>query len=267
VRTALKNSANAKASATDGNRRPQSPALLPPEIESSGWKFSDTHRRLYAAMQENISARTAFQKLTTGPKAISPAILLLSLEAESFLRGMPRQDWKEWDRWKDKWEDLGRTAKSLKRIALKMEKQIQHSARGPIPLPTLLPTTEGEPEEKEREEYAWSLQANGRLTAITAGLRENASEIEHFCQMRRAWLRRMPRKHRDSIQSERHVLFLRFVESRTGKSHFEHLAALLNICKTVSQPESKSPEFSADYLRKLSNRFSTPLIKTHYPAR
>jgi hypothetical protein len=170
-----------------------------------------------------------------------------------------------WDHWKDKWKDLGRTAKSLERIASGMEKQIQRNSQGPIALPTLLPTTDGEAEEKQREEYSRSLAANGRLTAIAAGLRENASEIERLCQMRRDWLRKMPRKYRATIRREQHVMFLSFVGSRTGKSHYEDLAAVLNVCKTVSQPEGNGLEFSADYLRKLSDRFSTPLTKMHYP--
>lgn len=237
------------------------------QLASSGWNLGESHRRLYRAIRSDPSAASAFAKLTTGSRAIPPVILLLNLEVEAFSQGKPRQDWKGWDRWKDKWEDLGRTGKSLKRIAANIEKHIQRSDRGPIPLPTLLPTTEGEVEDKERGEYAHSLQANRRLKAIVASLRENASEIERFCQIRRDWLRRMPRKRRDTIQSERHILFLRFVEARTGKSHFEHVATLLNVCRTTCHPGDNINEFSADYLRKLSSRFSTPFIKSKYPAR
>ena len=261
MQTSLNNKARASVPATD--------RTLPPEIESSGWKFSDTHRRLYAAIQADVSAKTAFQRLTTGARAVSPAILLLTLEAESFANGKPRKYWEEWERWKYKWEDLGRTARSLKRIAASIEKQIERSdcGWGPIPLPALLPMTEGVAEEKDRKEWRESLQAGQRLGAIATGLRENALEIEHLCQMRREWMARMPRKHRNTMQNEWHVLFLRFVEARTGEPHFEDLAALLNTCHVVSQPESKDLKFSADYLRKLSSRFSTPLIEKHYPTR
>ena len=237
------------------------------QLSQLGWNLGESHRKLYRAIRSDPSASIAFEKLTAGLRAIPPVILLLSLEAEGFSRGEPRQDWKDWDRWKDKWEDLGRTARSLKRIASSMEKHIKRNDRGPIPLPTLLPTTEGEAADKEREEYSRSHQANARLTAIVASLLENALEIERFCQMRHNWLQRMPRKHRDTIQSERRVLFLRFVEARTGESHFEDIAALFNVCTRVSQPNAQATEFSADYLRKLSNRFSTPLIKSKFPPR
>ena len=236
-------------------------------LSQLGWNLGESHRKVYWAIKSDLSGNIAFGKLTTGPKAIPPVILLLSLEVEAFSQGEPRQDWKGWDRWKDKWEDLGRIAKSMKRIASKMEKHIQRSDRGPIPLPTLLPTTQGEAADKEREEYTRSHQADARLTAIVAGLRENVSEIEGFCQMRRNWLRKMPRKHRDTIRSERRVLFLRFVETRTGEPNFEDLATLFNICKTVSQPNVQTADVSADYLRKLSSRFSTPLIEKQYPRR
>ncbi len=228
------------------------------DLTASGWNLGESHRKLYRAIRSDPSAARAFAKLTTGSRAIKPVILLLDLELECSSRAIPRE---YWDHWKDKWEGLGRTAKSLKRIAVSMEKQIQRNPRGPIALPTLLPTTDGEAEDKQREEYARSIHANFRLTAIAASLRENASEIERFCQMRRDWLRKMPRKYRDTIRREHQVLFLGFVKARTGRSHFEDLAALLNVCKAVSQPKDNGPEFSADYFRKLSNRFSTPLTR------
>jgi hypothetical protein len=189
-------------------------------------------------------------------------ILLLNLELEVSFHGC-----EDLDLWKSKWEHLRRTAKSLKRIASGTEKHIHRDPRGPIALPTLLPTNDGDAEEKQRAEYSRSLQANGRLVAIVAGLRESALEIEHFCRMQRDWVRKMPQKYRDIVRRERNLLLLRFVESSTGKPHFEDLAALLNICKSVAHLECNGTEFSADNLRKLAERFSTPLIKQIYPDR
>ena len=226
---------------------------LPPEIESSGWRFSEIHRKAFKAITEDPKAQRAFKSLTAGKNAISPASLLLNLGLESkyFLRG----HWKEWDRWQDKWEYLERLVKSLKQIASKVEKHVKVSDRGPIPLPTLAGM-------ETEHEYVSSLGSNGRLKVIAGQLLKSASEIERDCEIRREWLRKMPRKdRRDIIEKERLVRFMCFVKARTGKPHFEKIATLLNVVRGTSGSPN---EISADSLRKLSKRLTTPFIKSQY---
>jgi hypothetical protein len=252
VQTRFKNTADRK---TSGNKAAKSLAALalPPEIESSGWKFSEIHRKAFKAITEDPKAQRAFESLTAGKNAISAASLLLNLGLESkyFLRG----HWKEWDRWQEKWEYLERAVKRLRGIAAKMQKYLEPRNRGPIPLPTLAGM-------ETEHEYVSSLGSNGRLKVIAGQLLESALEIEQDCEICREWLRKMPRKdRRDIIEKERLVRFMCFVKARTGKPHFEKVATLLNVVRGTS---GSTNEISADFLRKLSKRRTTPFIKSQY---
>ena len=244
-----KNKANKTATATKSPARYE----LPPELESSGWNFDNEIRLTYRKIIDDAQAKRAFEKLTKGNRSIPPAHLLLSLgEQERF----PSRTWKEWDRWQDKWEYLERTVKSLRRIALKMEKYLEPKYRGPIPLPTWTGP--------EDESYLKSHQAEQRVRSITEQLLKDASEIEQYCDMRREWLRKTPRKDRKSLAEKEHlVMFLRFVENRTGRPHAEDVAALLN---AIHGRVGDSNEVTVNQLRKLSKRFSAaPRIVHWFP--
>jgi hypothetical protein len=216
---------------------------LPPKIESSGWNFDKETRVAYRKIIGDPEAKRAFEKLTTGNKPISPAHLLLSLGE---LKSFPNRTWKDWDHWQDKWEYLERAVKSLRRIASKMQKYLEPKYRGPIPLPTWTG--------REDESYTKSHLAEQGLRSITEQLSKDASEIEQYCKMRREWLRKTPRKDRKAMAEKEHlVMFLRFVENRTGRPHTEDVVALLNV---IWGTAGDSSEVTANELRKLSKRFS-----------
>ena len=234
-----KNKANKPARAT----KLTASLELPPEIESSGWNFDNETRLAYRKIIGDLEARKAFEKLTIGNRSIPPAHLLLSLGE---IKRFPSRTWNEWDRWQDKWEYLERTVKSLRRIASKMQKYLEPKYRGPIPLPTWTGP--------EDESYLKSHLAEQRLRSIAEQFSRDASEIERYCNMRREWLRKTPRKDRKGMaEKERLVMFLRFVESRTGRPHTEDVVALLNVIRGKA---GDSSEVTANELRKLSKRFS-----------
>lgn len=247
---------------------------LPPEIQSSGWNFGDHHRQAFRDINQNSDARASFNNLTSCSRPISQSRLLLSLvaEAESLIGyrmtgagAVVSGSWGGWEKWTDKWNGLRATAKSLKRLAAKMERHISLSDRGPVALPLLV----GEPEETER--YTASHMASRRLDAIEAQLRESAAEIEAFCASRKEWLKKLPRKkRRDLIARERLVMFVRFIEHETGEPHYEDVAILLStvrwsVVTSHALPFEPSDNVSSDLLRKLSKRFTTPMIDRMYP--
>jgi hypothetical protein len=209
----------------------------------------------YRKIIRDLEARRAFEKLTTGKKPISPAHLLLNLGQ---LKGFPNRTWKDWDRWQDKWEYLERAVKGLRRIASKMQKYLEPRHRGPVPLPTWTGP--------EDESYVNSHLAEQRLRSITEQLLKDASEIEQYCNMRREWLRKTPRKDRKDMAEKEHlVMFLRYVENSTGRPHTEHIAALLNV---VLGRAGNPSEVTVNKLRKLSKRFSAaPRIAHWFPPR
>jgi hypothetical protein len=228
---------------------------LPPELESSGWNFDKETRLAYRKIIGDPKAKRAFEKLTRGNNPIPPAHLLLSLGQ---LKGFANRTWKDWDHWQEKWEYLERTVKSLRRIASKMQKYLEPRYRGPIPLPTWTGP--------EDESYSQSHLAEQRLRSITEQLFKDASEIEQYCNMRREWLRKTPRKDRKGMAEKEHlVMFLRYVESSTGRPHTEHVAALLNVIWGIA---GDSSEVTANELRKLSKRLSAaPRIRHWFPPR
>jgi hypothetical protein len=231
-----------------------SPSLrLPPEIESSGWNFDNETRLVYRKIINDPQARKAFKKLTTGSKPIPPANLLLALGG---LKSFPNRTWKDWDRWQETWEYLDRAVKSLRRIASKMQKYLGPRYRGPIPLPTWTGP--------EDDSYSKSHLAKQNLRSIAEQLSKDASEIEQYCKMRSEWLRKTPRKDRRGMAEKEHlVMFLRYVESTTGRPHTEHIAALVNVVRGKAGDTS---EVSANELRKLSKRFSAaPRIAHWFP--
>jgi hypothetical protein len=231
--------------------KPPASLPLPPEIESSGWNFDNEIRLAYRQIIGDVQAKRAFEKLTKGNRSVSPAQLLLSLGE---LRRFPSRTWKEWDRWQDKWEYLERTVRSLRRIASKIQKYIEPRHRGPIPLPTWTGP--------EDESYLKSHLAEQRLRSVTEQLFKDASEIEQYCNMRREWLRKTPRKDRKCMAEKEHlVMFLRYVESNTGRPHTEHIAALLNV---VRGRAGDSSEVTVSKLRKLSRRFSAAPRIAHW---
>jgi hypothetical protein len=265
-----------------GERRPPSRKAseqvpdLPREIRSSGWNFSEHHRRAFRDIDENPDARTSFENLTSCAKPISKSRLLLSLvaEAEAWIgyriankEAIVSGKWDDWGKWSDKWDGLHAIARSLKVLASKMEKHIALSERGPVALPVLV----GQSGEAER--YTASHIANRRLDAIRAQLLENAAEIDGFWMARQEWLKKLPRKNRgDLIERERLVMFMRFVEQETGKPHYENIATLLStvrwsIATFNGLPFESSDTLSSDMLRKLSKRFTSPMLERAYPKR
>lgn len=231
--------------------KPPASLRLPPEIESSGWNFDNETRLAYRKIIGDPEARRAFEKLTTGNRPISPAHLLLSLRE---LKSFPNRTWKDWHYWQDKWEYLERAVKGLRRIASKMQKYLEPRYRGPIPLPTWTGP--------EDESYSKSHLAEQRLRSITEQLCKDASEIEQYCNMRREWLRKTPRKDRKGMAEKEHlVMFLRYVESSTGRPHTEDVAALLNV---VRGRAGDSSEVTVNELRKLSKRFSAAPRIAHW---
>ena len=236
---------NSKTKAEKPVKETQPPASikLPPEIESSGWNFDIETRLAYRQIIGDPEAKKAFEKLTTGKTPMSPAHLLLGL---GLLKGFPNRTWKHWEHWQDKWEYLERTVKSLRRIASRMQRYLEPRYRGPIPLPTWTGP--------EDESYSKSHLAEQRLRSITEQLSKDASEIEQYCNMRREWLRKTPRKDRKGMAEKEHLVrFLSGVESRTGRPHTEDVAALLNV---IWGRAGDSNEVTANQLRKLSKRFS-----------
>ena len=230
---------------------PPSSLRLPPEIESSGWNFDKETRLAYRKIIGDPEAKRAFEKLTTGNKPISPARLLLNLGQ---LKDFPNRTWKGWDHWQEKWEYLESAAKRLRRIASKMEKYLEPNFRGPIPLPTWTGP--------EDESYLESHQAEKHLKSITERLSKDASEIEQYCNMRREWLRKTPRKDRKLMAEKEHlVMFLLFVESSTGRPHTEDVVALLNVIRGIA---GDSSEVTANELRKLLKRFSAAPRIAHW---
>ncbi len=227
---------------------------LPPELELSGWNFDDVTRLAYRKIIGDVQAKGAFEKLTKGNRSIPPAHLLLGLGE---LKRFPVRTWKEWDQWQEKWEYLERTATTLRRIASKMRMYLESKYRGPIPLPTWTGP--------EDESYIKSHQAEHGVRAISERLLKDASEIEQYCEMRREWLRKTPRKDRKSMAEKEHlVMFLRSVENRTGRPHIEDVAALLNV---VQGRSGTSSEVTVNQLRKLSKRFSAaPRIAHWFPS-
>lgn len=242
-----KNKANKPATATKSAARYE----LPPELELSGWNFDNQTRLAYRRIIGDVRAKRAFEKPTRGNRSILPAHLLLSLGE---LKRFPSNTWKGWDQWQDKWEYLERTVKSLRRIASKMQMYLKPEYRGPIPLPTWTGP--------EDESYLKSHQAEQRVRSITEQLLKDASEIEQYCKMRRQWLRKTPRKDRKSLAEKEHlVMFLRFVENRTGRPHAEDVAALLN---AIHGRVGDSNEVTVNQLRKLSKRFSAAPRSVHW---
>jgi len=137
-----------------------------------------------------------------------------------------------------------------------MQKYLKPRYRGAIPLPTWTGP--------EDESYSKSHLAEQRLRFITEQLFKDASEIKEYCHMRTEWLRKTPRKDRKGMAEKEHlVMFLRSVESRTGRPHTERVAALLN---AIWGKGGESNEVNANELRKLSKRFSgAPRIAQWFP--
>ena len=209
---------------------------------NSGWRFRDSDRALFRDIRSDVEAQHAFEKLTKGRRAIRPAVLLLNLGSEF----CPR-DWKEWEAWKDKWAGLSTAAKTIRLVEAKMKRHVGKSNRGPVPLPIMAGTEKGD------KDYIRSHRADSRLRDICKTLAACAAEIEEYCQMRRNWLREVPRK--NATQKERIVLFMRFVKEKTGKWYFERVAALLNVGRKINARN----EITAETLRKL-RKLRTPLL-------
>jgi hypothetical protein len=241
---------------------------LPADVTSFGWRFTELHIEVYEAIQCDPEARRAFEILTSGPAMVLPAHLLLNLgeEKKHYLGIQETDDGKwirsgtfddsHWKNWNSKWKGIAANAKSMRRISLKLTDNIRKSDRGPIALPTL---REGD------VERAASHGADNRLQSISEELLGLATEIEQYCETRRQWIKKMPKKdRRDIIEKERLVLLVRWIESRTGRPHFPQIAALLNATRgTVGATNHVDP----DYLRKLSSRLSKlPIIQQIYPS-
>jgi hypothetical protein len=170
------------------------------------------------------------------------------------LERFPDSTWKDWDPWQDKWEYLERAVRGLRRITSKMQKYLAPRYRGPIPLPTWAGP--------EDESYSKSHQAEQRLRSITEELLKDALEIEQYCNMRREWLRKTPRKDRKDMAEKEHlVMFLRYVKNATGRPHAEDVAALLNVVRGIAGDPN---EVTVNELHKLSKRFSAAPRIAHW---
>jgi hypothetical protein len=204
------------------------------------FEFREIDRKLYRAILRGAEARLAFERFTTGKKAINPSWLLLALGIAIDSGARPLL-WHKAERWKEKWEGLRGAAKSLKWLATKIEKHLAKSDLGPAPLATV-------GYDRWHQHYSSSVAAYATLTNLPSLLRGCAKLIEFYCDLNREWLAETPRD--PDGQSQRTVALLCWVKEKTGRCYFERVAALLNVGRRL---RGQSEE-SGDSLSKLWRR-------------
>jgi hypothetical protein len=204
---------------------------------SSGWKFPDC-KQLFNRLRNDPDGWTAFEKL--GKRGYPQDILLISLR--TMFSNMLRC-WKEWDAWERKWDGLDSVSKTLRLTERKMKRHLSLSDRGPIPLPHL---DDGQDGHEGFGQIAH--RAECRMTEIQALLAEAATDIEHYGEMRKKWVRKVTR--RDIAEKEQLGHLMRSVKARTGKWYLSDVAHLFRAGEVFT---------SADTLRKML-RFHTPAL-------
>lgn len=200
------------------------------------------NQKLFRQLRNDPDAWPAFEKLVE--RGYSRAALLVSLQHTFSNRLL---FWTGWSSWKDKWDGLNSLGKTLQRVQQKMKRHLDRSERGPIPLPTLVATDEAS------ADYQKSQMSDIRLRNIHEYIKNAAGEIEDYCQMRRQWLREVPRK--DIAERESIGMFMRSVKGRTGKWYLSDVAKLLKAGGIV---------IPAETLRKMLN-LRAPRLDLWYP--
>jgi len=186
-------------------------------------KFRPFDKHLYSAIQDDVEARKAFHRLTTGKKAISPSWLLLSLSVEADSGARPT-NWRREETWRQKWEGLRSVAQTLRKASAKMTKHLHRTEIGPAPLPIM-------GIDKWNKEYRSSVVAQAHLAEIPALLIAVAKLIEYFCELNKRWIRDLPQHRSDRKQAV--LALLVFVKRTSGKCYFERVAALVNVGRAL----------------------------------
>lgn len=215
-------------------------------VDPAPFEFRAFDRQLYHAIQKDPEARTAFDRLTRGKRAIHPSWLLFSVGTACSSADPPRQHdaENEWmQKWTDKWEGLGGTAKSLRLLAEKMQIHLGKSDIGPAPLAYM-------GIDRFEKDYAGRQNAQAVLQTLPPTLFAWAKLVERYCAMQKNWLRGWPTvKEGQKFQT---LGLLHWVKERTGRNHFERIAALINVGRRLRRHK----EVSGESLRKLWKRYS-----------
>lgn len=212
---------------------------LPPE-------FKVWCRTLYRAIrgdQGRHGAWDAFQKLTTGRRAMSSSSLLIHLAAE-YPEGHPAAWFDGWEVWKSGWEGIQRNAASLRLIASKMKMNIGKAAGGPAPLAFM-------GVDSWNAKYKESASADNLLSSIVHILESGIPILEIYCAMHRGYLEELRESPNIQRQEEATIGLLRAVREHTGHCWFARLAVLINVSRSLNCIKKHE---TAESLRKLWER-------------
>lgn len=207
------------------------------------FKFDDWDKKLYRAIKEDrgrSGALEAFQKLTTGSRAMNPSWLLVSLVAE-WPEGRPSVPFDNWEQWKVGWEGLRRNAETLRRITSKIRTNIEKASGGPAPLAIV-------GYDRWNSKYRSSILANGLLSWFAGVVESGVPLVEFYCDMHRAYLFELRTSPSIARQWQRTIALLRIVKGHTGRCHFESVALLINVSRKLTGEQKRE---TAESLRKL----------------
>jgi hypothetical protein len=234
-----------------------------PLKQPSPFEFRPLDKKLYRLIERDPNAKIAFQKLTSGPRAIDPSWLLyvLGVEVDSFGPEREGDDRiherysneglrkRSWEKWNDALEGLNRNAETLRRVSTKMRKHLAE-ARG------WLPGEYGYTMRPPRGQTYQVLQkaiwrAANILGAFTDKLDSCAKILEAYCLLGKEWRKVAP--HADEKEIQRTFALLQWVKDRKGRCQFELMAPLISVGRRLRSENEETAESLRSLWRRESN--------------
>ncbi len=234
-----------------------------PLKQPAPFKFRLLDKRLYYLIQQDVDAKIAFQKMTSGPRAIEPSWLLcvLGVEVDSII---PEQDGNDriheryandasrktaWEKWNDSLEGLESNAQTLRRVSTKMKEHLAEAK-------DWLPGEYGYSMRHPRGQTYHVLQKTIWETAealinFTEKLNSWAKILEGYCLLGKEWRKVAPHPQEKEIQQT--FALLQWVKHRKGHCHFELMTPLINIGRRLRREQEESAESLRSLWRRESN--------------
>lgn len=217
-----------------------------------GLKFRLFDKKLYSLIMQDLDAKIAFEKMTSGSRAIDASLLLLSLGAcacgsvDERDPEKPSQRYKDesqqkqaWKRWNDELEGLKKNANTLRRLSAQMKAHLTAATDDWPP---------GEwdygmrPPRGQLYQTLISVIPNSALgfRACADKLIDLARGLESYRLLCKEWHAVAPRLKEGETQ--RTTALLRIVKERTGLCHFELMATLINVGRKLTGVSKETAE-------------------------
>jgi hypothetical protein len=224
----------------------------PPLKDPLPLKFRPLEKKLYFLIMQDPNARIAFDKMTSGSRAIDASSLLFSLgvcacgsvderdpEKPSQRYADSAQEKQAWEKWNDELEGLKSNAKTLRRVSAQMKAHLA-AASDDWP-PGEWDYGMSPPRGQTYQILCTVIPKGARVLSNCADkIGDWAKLLETYCLLCKEWNKVASRLKEGEIQKT--TALLRIVKERTGRCHFELLAPLINVGRKLTGGRKETAE-------------------------